>query len=115
MREQFTAHALIHLGTHGTQEWTPGKDRGLWAYDYPNLAVGNVPVFYTYIQDNIGEAMQAKRRGRAVTISHQTPPFAPSGFYDELQDIHDLMHQYLQLESGSVRDATKASLLAVVE
>ncbi|MGY8774532.1 cobaltochelatase subunit CobN [Spongiibacter tropicus] len=115
LREQFAAHALIHLGTHGTQEWTPGKDRGLWAYDYPNLAVGNVPVFYPYIQDNIGEAMQAKRRGRAVTISHQTPPFAPSGFYDELQDIHDLMHQYLQLESGAVRDATKASLLAVVE
>ena len=115
LREQFAAHALIHLGTHGTQEWTPGKDRGLWAYDYPNLAVGNVPVFYPYIQDNIGEAMQAKRRGRAVTISHQTPPFAPSGFYDELQDIHDLMHQYLQLEAGAVRDATRESLLAMVE
>jgi len=114
LREHFKADAFIHLGTHGTQEWTPGKDRGLWAYDYPNLAVGNVPVFYPYIQDNIGEAMQAKRRGRATIISHQTPPFAPSGFYDELGDIHDLMHQYLQLESGSVRDATLENMLALV-
>ncbi len=114
LREQFNADALIHLGTHGTQEWTPGKDRGLSAYDYPNLAVGNVPVFYPYIQDNIGEAMQTKRRGRATVISHQTPPFAPSGFYDELTDIHDLMHQYLQLETGSVRDATLTEMIAHV-
>ncbi|MFA7552922.1 MAG: cobaltochelatase subunit CobN [Spongiibacteraceae bacterium] len=114
LREHFKADAIIHLGTHGTQEWTPGKDRGLWAYDYPNLAIGHVPVFYPYIQDNIGEAMQAKRRGRATTISHQTPPFAPSGFYDELRDIHDLMHQYLQLENGSVRNATLDNMLASV-
>jgi len=112
LREQFNADAIIHLGTHGSQEWTPGKDRGLSAYDYPNLTVGNVPVFYPYIQDNIGEAMQTKRRGRATVISHQTPPFAPSGFYDELTDIHDLMHEYLQLETGSVRDET---LKAMVE
>lgn len=112
LREQFKANAIIHLGTHGSQEWTPGKDRGLSAYDYPNLTVGNVPVFYPYIQDNIGEAMQTKRRGRATVISHQTPPFAPSGFYDELTDIHDLMHEYLQLETGSVRDET---LKAMVE
>ncbi|MCW8128030.1 cobaltochelatase subunit CobN [Microbulbifer halophilus] len=115
LRRSFAADALIHLGTHGTQEWTPGKDRGLWARDYPNLAVSNVPVFYPYIQDNIGEAMQAKRRGRATVISHQTPPFAPSGFYGELRDIHDLMHRYLQLESGVVRDTTLASMLAKVE
>ncbi len=112
LREQFKADAIIHLGTHGSQEWTPGKDRGLSAYDYPNLTVGNVPVFYPYIQDNIGEAMQTKRRGRATVISHQTPPFAPSGFYDELTDIHDLMHEYLQLETGPVRDET---LKAMVE
>ncbi len=111
LRETFEADALVHLGTHGTQEWTPGKDRGLWAYDFPNLAVGSTPVFYPYIQDNIGEAMQAKRRGRATVVSHQTPPFAPSGFYDELQDIHHLIHQYQQLESGAVQDATLAQLL----
>ncbi|WP_417228412.1 cobaltochelatase subunit CobN [Amphritea sp.] len=114
LREQAKTDAFIHLGTHGTQEWTPSKDRGLWAYDYPNLAIANVPVLYPYIQDNIGEAMQAKRRGRATIISHQTPPFAPSGFYDELSDIHALIHQYQQLEKGAVRDATLNDLLTKV-
>lgn len=110
LREGWKADAFIHFGTHGTQEWTPGKDRGLWAGDYPWLAVGDVPVFYPYIQDNVGEAIQAKRRGRAVIISHQTPAFAPSGLYDELRDMHQLIHEYQQLDDGPVRDATATQL-----
>ncbi len=106
LREQERVDAIIHLGTHGTQEWLPGKDRGLSTEDEPFLAVGDVPVFYPYIQDNVGEALQAKRRGRAVTISHQTPPFAPSGLYDALRDIHHLIHDYGQLDEGAVRERT---------
>jgi cobaltochelatase CobN len=79
IREQHRAHAIVHFGTHGTQEWTPGKERGLWAYDDPNLLVGNVPVVYPYIVDNIGEAIHVKRRGRGVIVSHQTPAFSPAG------------------------------------
>src|SRR5690606_28760030 len=74
------------------------------------LAVGNVPVFYPYIQDNVGEALQARRRGRAVIVSHQTPPFAPSGLYDELRDIHHLVHDYMQLDEGAVRDRTAGEI-----
>ncbi|TBU77868.1 cobaltochelatase subunit CobN [Pseudomonas daroniae] len=106
LREGFKANALIHFGTHGTQEWLPGKDRGLAASDYPFLALGDLPVFYPYIQDNIGEAMQARRRGRAVIVSHQTPPFAPAGLYDELRDLHELLHEYQQLDEGAVREET---------
>lgn len=104
LQKQYRAHALIHLGTHGTQEWLPGKDRGLAATDYPWLAAGHLPIFYPYIQDNVGEAIQAKRRGRAVTISHQTPPFAPAGLYDQLRDLHHLIHEYQQLDVGMVRN-----------
>ncbi|MBF8780392.1 cobaltochelatase subunit CobN [Pseudomonas fulva] len=106
LRERFKADALVHFGTHGTQEWLPGKDRGLAAHDYPFLTVGDIPVFYPYIQDNVGEAMQARRRGRAVVVSHQTPPFAPAGLYDELRDLHQLLHEYAQLSEGAVRDET---------
>lgn len=106
LRERFKADALIHFGTHGTQEWLPGKDRGLAVGDYPFLALGDLPVFYPYIQDNIGEAIQARRRGRAVIISHQTPAFAPAGLYDELRDLHSLIHEYQQLDEGAVRQAT---------
>ncbi|WP_407353340.1 cobaltochelatase subunit CobN [Luteimonas sp. R10] len=104
LRLRHDPHALIHFGTHGTQEWLPGKDRGLWAHDWPNLALGALPVFYPYIQDNIGEAVQAKRRGRAVTISHQTPAFAPAGLYDELRDLHHLVHEYQMVDEGPVRE-----------
>lgn len=111
-RTRGQADAIVHFGTHGSQEWTPGKDRGLWAHDYPFLLVGDVPVLYPYIQDNVAEAIQARRRGRAVTISHQTPSFAPSGLYDELRDIHALIHQYAQLEEGPVRDRVAAQIRA---
>lgn len=110
VREGFAADALIHLGTHGTQEWTPGKDRGLWVNDYPFLTLGDLPVFYPYIQDNVGEAVQAKRRGRAVMVSHQTPAFAPAGLYDELRDLRTLLDEYPQLDEGSARERTRAAI-----
>jgi cobaltochelatase CobN len=114
LRELSGADALIHFGTHGTQEWTPGKDRGLSVRDYPYLTIGDLPVFYPYIQDNVGEAVQAKRRGRAVTISHQTPPFAPAGLYDELRDLHSLVHEYQQMEEGVAQEATAARIRKAV-
>lgn len=103
VQRQHGSHALIHFGTHGTQEWLPGKERGLAVSDYPYLAAGDLPIFYPYVQDNVAEAIQAKRRGRAVVISHQTPPFAPAGLYDELRDLHQLIHEYEQLDAGMVR------------
>ncbi len=105
----------MHFGTHGTQEWLPGKERGLAVSDYPLLAVGDVPVVYPYIVDNIGEALQAKRRGRAVTVTHQTPPFAPAGLHDTTVRIHDLLHAWLAQFEGAVRDRLKADLLGAVK
>lgn len=114
-RAQQRADALVHYGTHGTQEWLPGKERGLSVYDYPMLAVGDVPVAYPYIADNIGESLQAKRRGRAMIVSHQTPPFQPAGLHDRLTHIHDLLHAWLAQDEGAVKDRLKADLLAAVQ
>lgn len=111
LRVGVQADALIHFGTHGTQEWTPGKDRGLAAGDYPFLTLGDLPVFYPYIQDNVGEALQARRRGRATIISHQTPPFAAAGLHDELRDLDTLVEHYEQTEDGPVRAATRTRLM----
>ncbi len=114
LSREYQADALIHFGTHGTQEWLPGKDRGLSADDFPHLVLHDLPVFYPYIQDNIGEAMQAKRRGRATVISHHTPSFSASGLHDELKHLHDLMHEYEQLEEGPIRDNTSQAITAAV-
>ncbi len=115
VRETFKADALIHLGTHGSQEWTFGKERGLSVYDDPFLTLGDIPVIYPYIVDNIGEATQTKRRGRAVNITHMTPPFGASGLYRELNDIHTLIHEYQSADEGEVRRQIKLKILSQCE
>lgn len=110
VRENFNADAIIHFGTHGTQEWMPGKERGLSIYDDPFIVLGDVPIFYPYITNNVAEALQAKRRGRATLISHQTPPFAISGTYNELSKIMELITQYKTIEEGAVKQNLKKSI-----
>jgi len=112
-RETFGANAFIHLGTHGSQEWLSGKERGLSAFDSPNLAIGNLPVFYPYIIDNVGEAMQAKRRGRATMISHLTPGFAKAGLYTEVAKLSELISNYMLLEQGQTKANTQANIIAL--
>ncbi|AKB84461.1 CobN-like chelatase BtuS for metalloporphyrine salvage [Methanococcoides methylutens MM1] len=94
INQVYDADAMIHFGTHGTQEWLPGKEVGLWRYDYPSIMVADTPVVYPYIMDNVGEGTQAKRRGNAVIIDHLIPPITDSGLYGELAEMHDKIHEY---------------------
>lgn len=103
--------ALIHFGTHGSQEWTPGKERGLWAYDDPQLLAGDVPILYPYIVDNIGEAVHVKRRGRGVIVSYQTPAFAPAGLSPDLTALNDLFREYHTVVDGPAREALRAQIV----
>jgi cobaltochelatase CobN len=90
----FDADAIIHFGTHGTQEWFPGKEVGLSRYDYSAILVDDTPVIYPYIMDNVGEGTQAKRRGNAVIIDHLTPPIVEAGIYGDLAAMHEKIHNY---------------------
>jgi cobaltochelatase CobN len=111
VREEFGADAIIHFGTHGSQEWLPGKERGLWAFDDPNLLAGNTPIISPYIVDNIAEAIHVKRRGRGVIISHQTPPFSPAGLSDDFVAINDLIREYRALDEGLVKSNNRALIV----
>lgn len=112
LRQQLGAHAVVHVGTHGTLEWAPGKDRGLSALDDPLLALGDLPNIYPYIMDNLGEALTAKRRGRAVLVSHSTPMFSPAGFRPGVHDMHDLMHDWETVAPGPVKKELESRLMA---
>lgn len=114
-RNTFGADAIIHLGTHGSQEWLSGKERGLSVYDAPNLVIGNIPVFYPYIIDNVGEAMQAKRRGRATIISHLTPGFAKAGLYADVARLAELISTYTMLDDGQTRTNTRNSIIELAQ
>jgi cobaltochelatase CobN len=111
VRARFRADAIVHFGTHGTQEWTPGKERGLSIVDYPNILVGDTPVIYPYIVDNVAEALHVKRRGRGVIVSHQTPPFAPAGLPEDLLVIRDRVRDYGLLDDGPVKRRTQDEIL----
>ncbi|AWB65803.1 hypothetical protein C2869_04825 [Saccharobesus litoralis] len=110
-RVYWQSDAFIHLGTHGTHEYLPGKDRGLSRYDGANLSTGTTPVMYPYIVDDVGEAMQAKRRGNAVTVGHMTPPFAAAGLQGVTADMHELVDQYRHIDTGGVKEKTKQQII----
>ena len=112
LRTTFGAHAVVHVGTHGTLEWAPGKARGLSALDDPLLALGDLPNIYPYIMDNLGEALTAKRRGRAVLVSHSTPMFTPAGFRPGVHEMHDLMHDWETVAPGAVKKELEARLIS---
>ena len=95
LRKEFSADALIHFGKHGTQEWLPGKQVGLSGVCAPDVLIQDLPVIYPYIMDDVGEGLQAKRRGNAVIISHMTPALIQGGIHQELSQLHDLIHLYL--------------------
>ncbi|WP_440111211.1 cobaltochelatase subunit CobN [Acidovorax sp. BL-A-41-H1] len=109
---QLQADALIHFGTHGTQEWAGGKSRALDMYDDALLPLGDLPVVYPYIVDNLGEALTAKRRGRAVLVSHRTPVFAPAGFEARMAQMHEVMHEWETVDEGPTRRALEKQLVS---
>jgi len=105
------ADAIIHFGTHGTQEWAPGKLRGPDVMDPVWLPLGDTPVIYPYIVDNLGEALTAKRRGRALMVSHRTPSFAPAGFNAQMAHMHELMHEWETVDPGPTRQGLERQMV----
>lgn len=92
VQKGFQADALIHFGTHGNLEFTPGRDTGMRREDWSAALVGDLPHFYYYTTGNVGESIIAKRRSHAVLLTYLTPPYVPSGmrqkFATLLSDIH---------------------------
>jgi cobaltochelatase CobN len=109
LREILGADALIHLGTHGTTEWLPGKAVALSAACWPRLAVDALPVIYPYVVDDPGEAAPAKRRLSALTLGHLPPPLASHDTAGEAALLRDLVEEYSQAQ---VLDLRRAELAA---
>ncbi|HET6221292.1 MAG TPA: cobaltochelatase subunit CobN, partial [Dongiaceae bacterium] len=92
LRDQIDA--LVHLGTHGTLEWLPGKALALSGECWPEVVLGPLPVIYPFIVNNPGEAVQAKRRLGAVTIGHLTPPLSAAGLHGPLAELEGIIEEY---------------------
>ena len=94
LRNAYEADAVVHLGTHGSLEWLPGKTVGLDGASAPDQLIDDVPNVYPYIVNNPGEGTQAKRRSYAAIVDYLTPVMANAGTYDELADLEELADRY---------------------
>ena len=104
IRDVWQAHAVIHVGKHGSLEWLPGKALGLSSECYPDLAIMELPNIYPYIINDPGEGTQAKRRSYACIIDHLTPAFTNADLYDDLAKVEALVADY---ELASKEDPAK--------
>jgi cobaltochelatase CobN len=94
LREAFGAHAMLHLGTHGSLEWLPGKAVALSESCAPAALTRGLPVIYPFIVNNPGEAAFARRRLGAVTIGHLTPPLKSAGHHGTAAELERLIDEY---------------------
>lgn len=101
LQQGYRANAVIHLGTHGTQEWLTGKEAGLSDADPSEALIGALPNIYPYVMDDVGEGLQAKRRGMATIIDHMTPPFDTAGLNPDLRELSALLNDYRVAEQKS--------------
>ncbi|HTH97415.1 MAG TPA: cobaltochelatase subunit CobN, partial [Stellaceae bacterium] len=94
LRHGFCAHALVHMGKHGTMEWLPGKAVALSETCWPEAVFGPMPHLYPFIVNDPGEGSQAKRRASAVIIDHLTPPLTRAENYGPLAKLEALVDEY---------------------
>ena len=111
LREDFAAHAVLHLGTHGALEFMPGKQAGLSSQCWPDRLIGHLPNFYVYAANNPSEGTIAKRRSGATLLSYMTPPLARAGLYEELSSLEGSVARYLGLPPGDDEAARLVELI----
>ena len=108
IKEVFKAHAVMHVGKHGSLEWLPGKALGLSDECYPDLAIMDLPNIYPYIINDPGEGTQAKRRSYCCIIDHLTPVFTNADLYEDLAGVENLLKEY---QDASREDPGKLPVL----
>jgi cobaltochelatase CobN len=97
LRDQFGAHAVVHVGKHGNLEWLPGKTSGMSARCASDAAIGDIPLIYPFLINDPGEGTQAKRRAHATLIGHLVPPMARAESYGDIARLEQLMDEHAQI------------------
>ena len=104
----FGAHAVVHLGKHGSMEWLPGKNAALSAACATDAVLGNLPLVYPFLVNDPGEGAQAKRRAHATIVDHLIPPMARAESYGDIARLEQLLDEY-----GNIAAMDPAKLPAI--
>ncbi|KQV75067.1 cobalamin biosynthesis protein CobN [Aeromicrobium sp. Root344] len=97
VEQEFGAHAVVHLGKHGSMEWLPGKNAALSASCGTDAAIGNLPLIYPFLVNDPGEGAQAKRRAHATIVDHLIPPMARAESYGDIAKLEQLLDEYANI------------------
>jgi cobaltochelatase CobN len=113
LQKSIGAHAIVHVGAHGTLEWLPGKTVALSESCFPEIVTGSLPVVYPFIVSNPGEAAQAKRRIAAITLGHLPPPLTEASLDENQQRLERLVDEYAQADGLDRRRRDRLAKLIV--
>ena len=116
LREVWKADAIVNYGTHGTHEFLPGRPLGQLADDWSDRIIGPLPNLYVYVMDNVGEALIAKRRGAAVTVSHQIPPVDAAEILREepaVSELYRTIGQFRSARDGALKETLREQVRAM--
>lgn len=90
----FQADVCVDIGTEGSVEFLPGKSNGLSEKCWPRVITADTPMLYLYHAGVPGEALAAKRRSHALTLSHL--PAAMHGLHQEEKLLLKKAEEYLR-------------------
>ncbi|MBD3215445.1 MAG: hypothetical protein GF311_22740 [Candidatus Lokiarchaeota archaeon] len=94
IERELDVDAIIHIGTHGTEEFLPGREcAGGWD-DYNINLIGILPNIYYYHVTNTSESAIAKRRANSLIINHAGPSFKNTDLYEEIEQLELLLEEY---------------------
>ncbi len=97
------ADAVVHLGTHGSLEYLPGKTVGLSGDCFPDIAIGDLIDLYPYNAAVLAQALIARRRAYAVTLSYLPAP--GKGLSDDQRRTVELIGQYFAAQEQQTGQA----------
>ncbi len=101
--------AVIHLGTHGTLEFLPGKESAGYIEDYNIALLGAIPHLYYYHISNTSEGTIAKRRSNALLIGYPGPILQKNEQTEQLERASELIEQMttIKRELGEEKNRTE--------
>lgn len=108
LAQGFGAHAVIHLGKHGSLEWLPGKTAALSSSCATDAMIADLPLIYPFLVNDPGEGAQAKRRAHATIVDHLIPPMARAESYGDIARLEQLLDEY-----GNIATMDPAKLPAI--
>ncbi|HBN27079.1 MAG TPA: magnesium chelatase subunit H, partial [Desulfobacteraceae bacterium] len=96
LEKEFKADVVIHVGTHGTLEFLPGKESALTNRCFPDYMMGKMAHLYLYYTGNPSEATIAKRRTYACMISYSGPMFKRFRSYGDYVELENMIDEYME-------------------